>query len=185
MTPTETPNETVEPKSHRRPTTSEYDSFYETYVSKVGDGDVIEILRSTGARAIEIFRDIPADRFDFRYAEGKWSVREVIGHMIDAERVFSYRALCFARGDATPLPGMDQDVFMERAEFGERSPASLIDELTHLRAANVALFESFSEDALDRSGIASDAQVTVRALIYIIAGHMIHHLHVLQERYLD
>lgn len=169
----------------RRPDPSEYDAFYETYVSKVGAGNVIATLRETGARAAEIFRSIPADRLDHRYAEGKWSVREVIGHMIDAERVFSYRALCFARGDRTPLPGMDQDVFMERAAFDRRDHESLCDEFEHLRAANVALFSSFSDEALDRDGVASDARVSVRALLHIIAGHVIHHLHVLQERYLD
>ncbi len=175
----------TESRWRRRPDSSEYDSYYETYVSKVGNGDVIEVLRTTGSRAAEILASVPAERLDFRYADGKWSVREVIGHMIDAERVFSYRALCFARGDETPLPGMDQDVFMARADFGGRSHESLVDEFRCLRAANVALFSSFSEEVLDRGGVASDSPVTVRALIHIIAGHVIHHLHVLQERYLE
>lgn len=168
----------------RRPEPSEYAPFYETYVSKVGDGDIIEILRTSGSLAVETFAGVPEDRLDHRYAEGKWSVREVIGHVIDAERVFAYRVLRFARGDQTPLPGMDQEVFMAGADFGRRSLRSLVDEFRHLRAANVALFASFSGVELARGGVASEMGVTVRALVYIIAGHAIHHLGVLEQRYL-
>jgi len=168
----------------RRPEPSEYDDFYAGYVAQVPDGDVLELLKEQGASHRELFAAIPEEKHDHRYAPGKWTVKEVIGHLIDTERVFAYRALAFARGDAAPIPGMDQDEYMAGADFGRRSMASLIDEYHHLRAADVALFGSFDEAVLDRTGVASGVPFTVRALLWIVAGHERHHLGVLKERYL-
>jgi len=167
-----------------RPDRSEYDAYYETYVSRVPDGAVLDTLRaqleSTGA----LLDGIPAAKHGHRYAEGKWSVREVVGHVLDTERVFTYRALRFARGDATPLPGMDQDEFMAGSNFEARTLADLTDEYRHLRRASIALFASFDDTILARGGVASDCSFTVRSLLYIVAGHERHHVGVLRECYL-
>ena len=169
--------------SSRRPATDEYNAFYATYVDKVGDGDILEILTNQLATALDILTGIPLERHDHRYAEGKWSAKEVVGHLLDTEWIFTYRALCIARGETNPLPGMDQDVYMAGSNFDRRSMTHLLEELRHLRSANLALFASFGDTELDRRGTASGFPITVRALLYIIAGHMEHHLGVLQEKY--
>lgn len=169
--------------SSRRPATDEYNTFYSTYVDKVGDGDILDILRDQLAAILDQLTGIPLERHDYRYAEGKWSVKEMVGHLLDTEWIFTYRALCIARGETQPLPGMDQDDYMAGANFAGRSMSSLLDELNHLRSANLALFASFGEAELDRRGTASGFPISVRALLYIIAGHMKHHLGVLEERY--
>jgi len=170
--------------ARRRPEPTEYNEFYAGYVAVVPEGDILDILGAEGAEALATFEEVSPGKLDYRYEPGKWTAREVVGHILDAEWIFTYRALRFARGDATPLPGMDQDEFMAGANFGERDMASMIAEFRHLRAANRALFGSFGEDVLDRSGTASGCSFTVRGLLYIVAGHAIHHVRVLRERYL-
>ncbi len=169
--------------ARRRPAPSEYFEYYDTYIRLVPDGDITDILKEQLASSVACFQTIPEAKTDFRYAPGKWSTKEVIGHMIDAEWVFTSRALWFARGDRQPLPGMDQDDFMAGANFGERELSSLIEEYRHLRGAGIALFGSFGEEILDRAGNASGYDFTVRSCAYIIAGHERHHLQVLKERY--
>jgi len=170
--------------STRRPARSEYADFYAAYIGQVPDGDVLELLEEQLASSLDLFASIPADKLDHRYAPGKWTVKQVLGHVIDAERIFSYRALRFARGDATPLPGMDQETFMAGANFAQRPMASLVEEYRHQRLADLALFRSFDEEILGRTGEASGCLFTVRALVYIIAGHERHHVRILRERYL-
>jgi len=174
----------VTDSARRRPAPDEYFEYYDTYIRLVPDGDIIDILKEQLASSVACFRTIPEEKTDFRYAPGKWSTKEVIGHMIDAEWVFTSRALWFARGDRQQLPGMDQDEFMAGANFGERELSSLIEEYRHLRGAGIALFGSFGEEILDRAGNASGHDFTVRSFAYIIAGHERHHLQVLKERYL-
>lgn len=168
----------------QRPARTEYADFYAGYVDQVPDGDVLELLEEQLQASLDLFGSLPPDKFDHRYAPGKWTVREVLGHVIDAERIFSYRALRFARGDATALPGMDQEEFMAGVDFSARPMEGLIDEYRHLRLANLALFRSFDEEVLDRTGEASGCRFTVRALVYIVAGHERHHVKILRERYL-
>lgn len=168
----------------RRPTRAEYDDFYGGYVGLVPDGDIIDILGEQGAALRELIASIPVEKADHRYAPGKWTTREVVGHVIDAEWVFVSRALWFARAVPTPLPGMDQDEFMAGANFGDRTLARLADEHHSLRSAAIVLFESFDEDIMDRVGVASGCEFTVRAIPHIIAGHAFHHMGVLEERYL-
>jgi len=168
----------------RRPEVTEYFEFYEGYVSSVPDGDIIAILQNQLRSSLDLLRDVPPGKIDFRYAPGKWSLKEVVGHVLDIEWTFAYRALTFARCDAPPLPGVDHDEYMGRANFAAREMSGLVDELEHLRCAGLQLFDSFDAATLDRGGVASGYPITVRAILYIIAGHAEHHMNVLRERYL-
>ncbi len=167
-----------------RPAPSEYAPFYQKYVDRVAGGeDLIGLLRRQPAALRAVLAAIGEDRADYRYAPGKWSVKESVGHMLDTERVFAYRALRIGRGDATPLPGFDQDAYVPHDNLEGRTLASLADAFERLRAANLDLFEHFDAAALGRTGTASEHPVSVRALLYIVAGHAEHHLRILEERY--
>ncbi len=168
----------------RRPAPGEYARYYAAYVDKVPEDDPVPVLRAGSERMDALFSALPADKHDHRYAEGKWSVKELLGHMVDTERIFTYRAMCFARGDTTRLPGMDPDDYVNGADFADRSLDSLLSEYRGQRAASLAFFDGFDEAHMDRTGIASDCEFSVRALAHIIAGHERHHLDVLLERYL-
>lgn len=167
-----------------RPAASEFAPFYAGYVDGVPDGDIVEILERQGRELATLLGGVTGDRGDYRYAPDKWSVKEVIGHVTDAERIFAYRALRIARGDATPLPGFDQDTYVQRAESGRRTLADLASECAAVRAATVALFRSMTGEQSRRAGTASNNPVTARALAYIAAGHERHHVRILRERYL-
>src|SRR5882757_397934 len=166
-----------------RPEPTEYASFYETYVSKVQGGDVLSQLESQRLQTAQLFAASSERDGNFRYAPDKWTIKEVVGHLSDSERVFSYRALRIARGDQTPLPGFEQDDYVKNGNFGEQSVADLVAEFGLVRASTLALLRSFSADAWARKGTASNYAVTVRALAFIIAGHELHHRDILQERY--
>jgi hypothetical protein len=166
-----------------RPSANEFAPYYGTYVNKVADGDIVATLKTQIGSTLEYLRAIPEARGGHRYAEGKWSIREVIGHMSDAERVFAYRALRFARADATPLPGFDENEFMKQSRLDDRSLASLIAEFEAVRAASVALFDGLFPEEWTRHGSASGKDVSVRGLAWIMAGHEVHHLEVLKSRY--
>lgn len=167
----------------RPPDPSEYNEFYAGYVSKVPEAEVLPVLEAQVDEIRRLAAAVPAEREGHRYAPGKWSVRQVFGHLSDAERVFGYRAACIARGDTTPLPGFDQDTYMESARFDEIPLADLADELVHLRLANLPTFRRLVPDDWDRRGTASGFPVTVRALAYVLAGHVRHHVAILDERY--
>ncbi len=167
-----------------RPEPSEYGSYYGTYISKVPDGDVLDILERQRGELRQLLRDLPADRANYRYAPGKWSIKEVIGHVADTERVFCYRALRFARGDKTPLPSFDENDYVLNANFGQRTIIDLADEYDAVRQATTLFFRNLSPDAFMRIGTASEKEFTVRSLVYIVAGHERHHLLLLRERYL-
>jgi hypothetical protein len=170
-------------KRHR-PGKSEYDDYYDRYISLVPDGDIIGILTDQLEAASRLLETIPPGKEEYRYAAGKWTIKEVLGHIIDTEWVFAFRGLSFARGFVPPLPGIDQDEFMSGANFHSRSIADLSLEYSHLRRAVIQLFGSFDEPVLDRTGTASDCLFSVRSIPYIIAGHEKHHIAVLKERYL-
>ena len=165
------------------PATSEYAEFYAGYVALVPEGDVVASLRDGRERMKEALGTLPESTGERRYAEGKWTVRTVIGHMIDAERIFSYRALRIARGDTTPLPSFDQDAYVVAAESDTRRVAELVAELLAVRDCTTRLFASLPEAAWTRTGTASNATVSVRAIAYITAGHALHHLAILKDRY--
>ena len=167
-----------------RPDASEYAPHYEKYVSKVPDGHLLEILEDQRQETQDLLGGITEGRALHRYAPGKWSIKEVVGHVTDAERVFSYRALRFARGDRTPLPGFDEQVYAPAGKFDARPLPDLAAELDAVRRATIALFAGLDAEALARRGPADNKEISVRALAYIIAGHERHHVGILRERYL-
>ena len=167
----------------KRPEPAEYAEFYANYVSKVPGTDVLSVLESQRLQMVQLFAGRSERDGSFRYAAGKWTVKEVLGHITDTERIFTYRALRIARGDQTPLPGFEQDDFVKNGAFSERTLADLADEFALVRSASLALFRSFPEQAWPRRGVASQKEVTVRALAFITAGHQIHHRIILEERY--
>jgi uncharacterized damage-inducible protein DinB len=158
--------------------------FYKNYVKQVEETDLIQALRISGHRALELLHTIPDENKDFRYADGKWTIREVLCHMIDAERIFAYRALRFARNDKTPLAGWDENDYAPLANAPNRSLHKIAAEMAHLRSSTIDLFESFTPDMLARKGVANNNELSVVALGFIIAGHETHHCHILKERYL-
>jgi uncharacterized damage-inducible protein DinB len=169
----------------RRPERSEFAEYYSTYVDKVPDGDIRQILESQSADVPRLLEAIPESQADYRYAAGKWSIREVLAHLNDCERLFVFRAFWFARGFAGPLPSFDQNLAMTGAAADSRSWANHIEEFRAVRAATLTLFRNLPTEAWDRRGVASDNPVTVRALAYITAGHVAHHVALLNERYLS
>ena len=167
-----------------RPAPDEYAEFYAGYVGQVPDGSVMDTLAAGAKHTLGLVAGLTEARAGHRYAPGKWSIKEVVGHVIDSERVFAYRGLCFARNDRTPLPGFDENAYVAVAGFDPRPLAELASELRLVRAASIALFTSLDEEALARRGTANDRLHTARAVPWIIAGHELHHLDVVSKRYL-
>ncbi len=164
---------------------SEYASYYGNYIAQVSEEyTLIEELEISLHRFIKFVQDIPMDKFDYQYAEGKWTIKDIIQHLIDAERIFAYRALCFARKDATELPGFEENDYVDEANANNRSIMELLTELSAVRHATLLLFKSFNETQLLRSGIASNNPMSVRAIGFVIIGHQNHHQKVFEERYL-
>jgi uncharacterized damage-inducible protein DinB len=168
-----------------RPQTDEYIPYYGKYISLVPDGDLVETLRTQIAETLLLLRAIPEERGSYRYAPGKWSIKDVVGHMADVERIMTYRALRIARADATPLPGFDENAYVPAANFEARTLASLAHEFEQVRRATVAFFETLEPDAVARRGSANNNEISARALAYIVAGHELHHVRILRERYLN
>lgn len=165
---------------------NEYSPYFEQYMQLVAiaEKSILKNLEDSQNKFEEILRNLPKEKGNFSYAEGKWTLKELIQHVIDTERIFCYRALCFARNDKTDLPGFDQDIFVNNDNANERDYYDLLDEMKTLRTSTIHLFKSFSDDALLRIGIASGNEISVRALGYLFSGHQIHHLNVVKERYL-
>ena len=167
-----------------RPAKEEYAEFYETYVSLVKETDIVSILKNQIIELKNVLAEISEEKSDFRYAEGKWSIKELLGHIIDGERIFSYRALRISRGDETPLASFEENRYVANSNFSETKLADLIEEFSLLRQSNVLLFKNLTDEAWLRTGTASDATISVRALAYIMVGHIRHHSNILRERYL-
>lgn len=166
-----------------RPESGEYAAYYANYITKVPGSDVLSVLESQRLQMLQLFAGRSERDGSFRYAPGKWSVKEVLGHIADTERIFTYRALRFARADQTALPGFEQDDYVRSGAFGERTLAGLVEEFGAVRSASISLFRSFKEDVWSRRGKADGKEVSVRALAFITAGHQMHHRIVLEERY--
>ena len=158
--------------------------FYKNYVKQIDEPDVLQALRISGHRMLELVHSIPANKADHAYGPGKWTVREVLCHIMDAERIFCYRALRFARNDKTPLPGFEENDYAPQANASGRPLPKIAAEMAHIRSATIDLFESFTPEMLNRRGTASSKELSVVALGFIIPGHETHHRKILVERYL-
>jgi len=163
---------------------NEYGDYYSKYISLVAAQDLTDAMEYGCTQMIKLVNSIPPSKYDFSYAEGKWTVKESLLHLIDTERIFAYRALRFGRGDMTELAGFDQDEYVPMAKGHQRSFSAIIKEYKSVRQASISLYKSFDEEMLSRIGTASNNPFSVRALGYIIAGHEIHHRNILNERYL-
>ena len=167
-----------------RPADDEYLPYYGRYIQRVPDGDVLSTLSRQIGETLALLRGLPESVASYRYAPDKWSVNEMVGHMIDTERIFAYRALRFARADTKPLAGYEQDDYARNSSFNSYPLSELADELETMRRSTVYLFRHLDDEAWGRRGVANDAEVSVRALAYIIAGHELHHREILRTRYL-
>ena len=163
---------------------NEYPNYYQSYMQALENVQLIEELEICLHDFIRFVQNIPMDKFDYRYAEGKWTIKEVVQHMIDGERVFTYRALRFARKDDTPLPGFDENLFAQTAKADKRSWNDLVEEFAALRKSTESMFASFDNEQLEQSGIASENSTYVLGIGYIVAGHVNHHCQIIKERYL-
>jgi uncharacterized damage-inducible protein DinB len=162
----------------------EYPSFYNAYIQVLENVHLIEELEICLHDFIHFVQNISMDKFDYRYAEGKWTIKEIIQHLIDTERVFSYRAMRISRNDKTPLPGFEENDYVNNTNANDRGLQDLLTEFSAVRYSTLLLFKSFSQEQLERTGIASGNEVSVRAIGFIIIGHQKHHQNVFQERYL-
>lgn len=171
------------PTTIQRPSADEYSPYYSAYIALVPDGSLVELLFDQQLESLRMLRGVDDSRGLFAYAPGKWTIKEVVGHLCDTERIFSYRALRFARGDEKPLAGFDENSYVPAGRFNERRMNDLLNEFQAIRAATIHLFRHLDEDELSRRGPANDNPITVRALGYIVAGHERHHVKLLRERY--
>jgi hypothetical protein len=165
------------------PIPSEYAPFYAGYISEAGSADPLVTMRSQLESTGTLLAGVSEERSTYRYAPEKWSIRQIVGHLTDAERIFSCRALRVARADTVPLPGFDENAFVEAAGFDRRPLASLLEEWRLVRRATIALFESLGDDDLQRCGTVNGSPMSARALAWIIPGHERHHVDVLRRRY--
>ena len=163
---------------------NEYSEFVATYIKALDDAILLEELEISLHDFIKFVQNIPMDKFDYRYADGKWTIKDIIQHIIDAERIFGYRALRISRNDKTPLAGFEENEYVESATANSRSIQELLTEFSAVRHSNLLLFKSFSEEQLKRLGIASNHTISVRALGFLMIGHQKHHQRVFAERYL-
>ena len=168
-----------------RPQENEYLSYYSRYISLVPQGDILTILARQNEATITLLRGLGESQGGYRYAPEKWSIKELVSHMSDAERIFADRALRFARADATPLPGFEENDYVRNGFFDNHPLADIVQGFAHVRRSTISLFTLMSSDAALRRGKANNAEISVRALAYVIAGHELHHMHVLRTRYLE
>jgi hypothetical protein len=158
--------------------------FYHRYLAQVPDGDLLNLLREQLNKLQEFFKVLPEEKHAYAYAPGKWTPKQILGHITDAERIFQYRLLRFARADETPLPGFEEDDYVPAGEFNARSMDLLVYEFGMVRLSTIALVNSLSPAAWERSGIANGNRISVKALVWILLGHPLHHVGVVKERYL-
>ena len=166
-----------------RPKPDEYPKFYSGYIQLVPDTDILTYLNEQ-INKLKSLSDSWKDKdTGYRYAPGKWSVKQIIGHVCDTERVFAYRAMCFSRNERASLPGFDQDEYVAESNFDAVPFDDLVDELISLRESNLRMFDNFNDEVWSKSGIANEKEMTIRSILYILAGHLEHHLNIIQERY--
>ncbi|GLR18940.1 DinB family protein [Portibacter lacus] len=170
-------------KYHFKPNDDEYPVFYKGYIDTLEDKDLLPTLRNEKKYALDLFKKIPLEKANYQYQEGKWSVKQVLLHIIDTEMVFSYRALAISRGETQELPGFDQDEYMAEVNVDETTLSELIQCFDHLRSANIILFSMLRKQDLDKIGVASGYSVSARTLGYFISGHCKYHVNILKDRY--
>jgi len=163
----------------------EYGDYYKNYIDQCRGKTLLKQLHDGKSELLNLLSPLPEEKTLYRYDEGKWSIRQVIGHMIDTERIMAFRALAFARGEQQPIPGYDHDAYVHQANFDERPAADLLEEYKTNRGSTIHLFSSFTSDMMTRKGTASDVEFSVRALGFIICGHELHHINVLKVHYLS
>lgn len=163
---------------------NEYAPFYKNYIKALGDVNLFEVLDSSLEETLKTLQNLPEEKLLFRYDNGKWTIKELVQHIIDAERVLSYRALRFSRNDPSDLQGFDEDWYVGNSNGNERNFEDILEEFTYLRKANISLFNSFSSEMMPMLGTANGSIMSVRALGFIIAGHQMHHLKIIKEKYL-
>ncbi len=168
----------------RKPEQNEHPPYYTYYINLVKIEQGVKALENQIIEMQQLIGSVPVELEEYKYAEGKWTIKEVLGHICDVERILGYRALCIARGEQIELPGFDEDRYVETGLFNKRSLYDLAHEFSIVRESNLAMFKSFDETALNRSGTANKNKMTVRAILFMIAGHEKHHINVIQERYL-
>jgi len=183
LTPVEIPLKKLIMNSNQLPV-NEYAPFYASYIQGLENVHLIEELEISLHEFIRFVQNIPMDKFDFRYDEGKWTIKEIIQHLIDTERIFSYRALRISRNDKTPLPGFEENDYVINTNANNRNLQDLLTEFSAVRHSSLLLFKSFSPEQLLRTGIASKAEVSVRAIGFITIGHQKHHQKIFEQRYL-
>ena len=167
-----------------RPDLTRVPQWYHGYISKTEGADLLKLLEDQVDTVARFMLDIPPGKFDFSYAEGKWTLRDLFQHLLDAERIFAYRALRFARNDRTPLASFEENDYVTEARASRRNWEEMVEEFKLLRKSNVILFRSFDEAELEREGIASGKSIYVRAIGFILVGHINHHIGIIRERYL-
>jgi len=167
-----------------RPEKTEYNEYYDRYVSLVDETEIVSAFENQLSEMSELFNSISEEKSATSYAEGKWTIKDVIGHLVDGERIFGYRALRISRGDETPIEGFEQDGYVENASFNDYKFSDLVDEFNLVRRASILFFKHLKETDWTRTGTASDSPVSVRALAYTMVGHVRHHANILRERYL-
>lgn len=168
-----------------KPDLSRVPSFYHNYINLVKEDDLTNVFTQTQQKLLDLLASIPDETWDYSYAEGKWSIKELVQHLIDAERIFCYRALCFARKDNVSLPGFDENSYAMNSKANQRSKESLVDEMRVVQRSTLSMFSSFDEEQLEASGVANNNSIYVSAIGFIINGHALHHKKILEERYLQ
>ncbi len=174
----------MENSASARPPAAEFDPYYGRYIERVEQEDVLEALSAQLDEMLGFLGSLDPGIGEFRYGPDKWTLKQVVGHVVDSERIFGARALCIARGEAQPLPGFDENAYAEQGGTARRSISGLAREFEHVRRSNISLFETLDDGAWQRIGTANGAAISVRAVAWILAGHAAHHVQVLRERYL-
>jgi len=167
-----------------RPDLSRVPEFYHGYINQVPEDDLMQAFKNGTSSFIQLIENIPVEKRDYRYADGKWTIKEVLQHIIDGERVFDYRALCFARKDPSPLPGFDENIFAANARTDKRKWDELVEEFKAVRKGSEILFGSFDDEQLNTEGVANNHKNYVLAFGYVVVGHSLHHVRIIRERYL-
>lgn len=172
------------PLTINRPQAGEYPDYYETYMSQLPEGDVLMLLEKHASDLKQLINGIDDKIAEGAYAEGKWTIKELLQHMLDSERIFAYRALCISRGEEASLPGYDENRYAANSMANTRLLGDMMEEFELVRRANMIMFRSFTSEILNTYGVANGNRVSLRGIIHVLAAHELHHMNILQERYL-